>query len=157
MPAIQLSNGQSSRGNREEAQARRKLAAANRQFLIEMGKRLYKERVRLDLTQAEVAKGLWVGAEAYRSYEDGRHPMPYAALMRLPLVLHRPVTYFMGIQEDLGLSDDERRLVDVYRSIHWPEVRQAIWQTVVAQVAVDERLSQAAAQMTEDDAAPPAE
>ncbi len=105
--------------------------------LRRIGKNLYRARAYLDLTQEAVAKAVGASTNAYRSYEDGRHPMPYEVLFRLPDVLRRPVPYFLGVEESCNLSDEERALVDVYRSIRSPEVREAVRRMVSVLVATD--------------------
>ncbi len=122
-------------------------------ILVLIGKRLTQARLYIGLTQGDVAERLGKGEQAYRSYEAGRHPMNVLTLLRLPDVLYRPVEFFLGLQPDEGLNDEERTLVDLWRTIKTPAVREAVERVLVAQVAVDQQLRNA---QTRGGVAPPA-
>lgn len=115
-----------------------------RAILVAIGQRMRKARLCLDMTQAEVAAALHIGEERYSSYEQGRHPMPYDVLFRLSIVLRQPVGFFLGLQGDRGLSDEEQLVVNIYRSIQAPDVREAVRRILIAQAAVDQQLRRAA-------------
>lgn len=112
--------------------------------LVALGQRMRKARLALDMTQAEAAAALRIGEERYSSYEQGRHPMPYDVLLRLPDVLRQPVTFFLGLQQESGLSDEEQMIINVYRSIQAPDVRDAVRRVLIAQATVDQQLRRTA-------------
>lgn len=83
---------------------------------IEIGQRIKSVREAKNLTQEEVGRALGIGRAGYANIEIGRSLIRLEHLMKLPDILHYPITYFLGI--DGELSDEERKLIATYRSLH---------------------------------------
>lgn len=88
-------------------------------FNIAVGKRLYQLRMSEGLTQERMAV-LLTGSrkryESYRSWEDGRHPVPLRILRKAAEAFKRPIGWFYGA-DDSGLSEDELGLVAMFRRV----------------------------------------
>ena len=101
-----------------------------------IGARLRAARESLDISQSEVARRLDVPVVTYGAYERGKTVPSVEMLSRIALILRRPLTYFLGIGPDPGLSEEERRLLSVFRAITLPFSRAMILQ--VAEGALQE-------------------
>lgn len=85
-------------------------------FNVAVGRRLAKLRVSEGLTQERMAEILTGSArryEAYRSWEDGRHPVPLKIMRKAAEIFKRPIGWFYG--SDFELSEDEMGLVSMFR------------------------------------------
>ena len=109
-------------------------------FATVVGKRLREARKALDMQQSEVARALGITMEAYGSYERGWHTSPTDTIGKVPAVLHRPLNFFLGLPDDLKLEEDERMLLETYRSIQSADIRSLVREMVVHQAKADERI-----------------
>lgn len=69
------------------------------------------------MTQAELADHLGVTRALITSLENGRSALTIHHLEELPKILHRPISYFLGLESDCNLSSDEEELLALYRSL----------------------------------------
>lgn len=81
----------------------------------QIGKRLKEARENVQLTQEEVGAALGIGRAAYANIENGRSLLGVDHLLNLPSILHKPVTYFLGINGEL--PPDESEWLELYRSL----------------------------------------
>ena len=111
-------------------------------FLMAFGRRLRAARKAIGLRQREVADLLGVSEGAYRAYENAWARMTVDLVVKLPQTLHRPLLYFFGMaKRDLDLTEEEWAILQGYRAIRSPEVKnlvreiikQGAHQTVVCQ------------------------
>lgn len=94
----------------------------------QIGKRLKEARENMQLTQEEVGAALGIGRAAYANIETGRSLLGVDHLLNLPSILHKPVTYFLGVNGEL--PQDEAEWLEVYRSLT-PDQRQTIFSVVL--------------------------
>jgi transcriptional regulator with XRE-family HTH domain len=78
-------------------------------------KRIKQAREAEGLTQAELADSLGVTRALITSLENGRSTLILKHLEVLPKILHRPISYFLGL--DTNLTADEEELLALYRSL----------------------------------------
>jgi transcriptional regulator with XRE-family HTH domain len=79
-----------------------------------IGNKIKAARLAAELTQEEVAVPLGIGRAAYSNIENGHSLVTVDHLIKLPQILHKPVTYFLGI--DTGnLSAEEAEWLELYR------------------------------------------
>jgi len=81
---------------------------------VQIGKRLRVAREEVQLTQEEMGARLGIGRAGYANIETGRSLISVDHLLKLPGILHKPVTYFLG---DNGPAADEAELLQLYRAI----------------------------------------
>jgi len=90
----------------------------------ELGAKLREFRKGKGLTQEQLAERTGVSFQQIQLYESGRTRMNTDKLQALALAMSIPVAAFFG--EVAPLSSDEKRLLNAFRSISTPEVRQFI-------------------------------
>ena len=78
-----------------------------------IGKTIKVARYSANLTQEEVAAPLGIGRAAYSNIENGHSLITVEHLLKLPEILHRPATYFLGIENNLTV--DEAEWLELYR------------------------------------------
>ncbi len=105
-----------------------------------IGRRLTRARKQAGLTQEQVAAALNISVPTYRHYEKGRHLFPSELLDRLPALLQMPVTFFLGMPDPANLDEDERRLLETYRSIQNEDIRAGILGYAQHQLKIDREL-----------------
>ena len=76
------------------------------------------------VTQEDVAGFLGVSKSDYGHYERMAQPFTVEQLFILSRILGKPVTYFLGL--DTGLREDEADLVEAYRQIDNPLIKEFI-------------------------------
>jgi transcriptional regulator with XRE-family HTH domain len=91
----------------------------NQKTMTDLGK-LAAQRIRdaregAGLTQAELADALGITRAAVTSIENGRSTLTLRNLEELPRILHKPLTFFLGL--DSGLTADEAELLELYRAL----------------------------------------
>lgn len=79
-----------------------------------IGNRIKTARLAAELTQEEVAAPLDIGRAAYSNIENGHSLVTIDHLLKLPHILHKPVTYYLGIDTE-NLSADEAEWLEIYR------------------------------------------
>jgi transcriptional regulator with XRE-family HTH domain len=81
--------------------------------------KLKEARESADLSQDEVAKKLGLSQGAYSDFERGKTRLDVNYLVQLSTILSKPVTWFLGIDDENGrhLAPDEVELLDAYRSL----------------------------------------
>ena len=99
-----------------------------------IGNKIKAARLSADLTQEEVAVPLGIGRAAYSNIENGHSLVTVDHLLKLPKVLHKPVTYFLGIETE-NLAAEEAEWLELYRIL--PEDARALVVTFV-KVAVQQ-------------------
>ena len=88
-----------------------------------IGNKIKAARLAAELTQEEVAAPLGIGRAAYSNIENGHSLVTVDHLLKLPQILHKPVTYFLGIETD-NLSAEEAEWLELYRIL--PEDARAL-------------------------------
>lgn len=88
----------------------------NNSFNRVLAARLKSARDDMRLSQAEVAECLGLNQSAYAHIETGRNALKIEHLVKLPQILYKPVSYFLGLPSN-DLSDDEAELLHLYRSL----------------------------------------
>lgn len=71
-------------------------------------------RLSSGLTQEEVAAPLGIGRAAYSNIENGHSNITIDHLLKLPHILHKPVTYYLGIDTE-NLTAEEMEWLELYR------------------------------------------
>lgn len=88
-------------------------------FLMELakqiGKRIKSAREEARLTQDDVADKLDIGRAQVANIETGRTLITVEHLLKLPQILHYPVGFFLGVQDEL--TTEEMQLLTTYRSL----------------------------------------
>jgi len=79
-----------------------------------IGSKIKVARLAAELTQEEVAAPLGIGRAAYSNIENGHSLVTVDHLLKLPQILHKPVTYFLGIETE-NLSAEEAEWLELYR------------------------------------------
>lgn len=80
-----------------------------------VGRLIRQAREDAGLTQSELGDALGISGNAVTKIENGRSALTLGHLTKLPAILHRPVSYFLGIEFDL--SADEEELLTLYRAL----------------------------------------
>ena len=80
------------------------------------------------LSQEDIARQLGLTDGGYGHYERGRQSFTLEMLFQLGRILGRPVEYFLGL--DTGLTDDEGRLLALYRAAPAGEPRAMVLRLV---------------------------
>jgi transcriptional regulator with XRE-family HTH domain len=91
---------------------------------VKIGKTIKSARLSAGLTQEEVATPLGIGRAAYSNIENGHSLITVDHLLKLPQILHQPVTYFLGIGAG-NLTADEAEWLELYRVLP-PEARDLV-------------------------------
>ena len=78
-----------------------------------IGRRLRSARSHLGLTMADLAERTGITLAQIGSYERGDRQIGIEELLTLAKALGRPVTWFLGIADDL--TPQEREVLDMYR------------------------------------------
>lgn len=86
----------------------------NTSLASQIGKRLKMAREEAQLTQEEMGGRLDIGRAGYANIETGRSLISVDHLVKLPGILHKPVSYFLG---DNSPAADEAYLLELYRAI----------------------------------------
>lgn len=94
----------------------------------EISRRVREARKSAGLSQEEVGEHLGLTRGGYGHYERGRQPFTVEQLFRLSRILGEPVEYFLGL--DTELTSDEKKLLDYYRRIDPPELREVALESV---------------------------
>ncbi len=97
-------------------------------------KRIKQAREAAGLTQGELADYLGVTRALVTSLEAGRSNLTIQHLEILPKILHRPISFFLGLTIE-GLTPDEEELLMFYRSIPSAGPFRRFALSLVAQVA----------------------
>lgn len=84
------------------------------EFYIALGRRIRMARQRRGLTQEELGELLKVAPATVGTYERGDRQIDIETLMLVSKALQRPLSYFLGLPEDL--SEDEKDLIGLYRA-----------------------------------------
>ena len=84
-------------------------------FASNVGKRLRRARVAQHKDRQDVAEALGVTSATLGNWERGDRCIPTEFLPKLPAVLGRPVSHFLGMESDVELSQDEFKLLAAYR------------------------------------------
>ena len=90
----------------------------------QIGKTIKVARLAADLTQEEVAVRLGIGRAAYSNIENGHSLITVDHLLNLPAILHKPLTYFLGIDNE-HLTAEEAEWLELYRLVP-PEVKALV-------------------------------
>ena len=69
------------------------------------------------MTQVELGDYLGLTRDAISKIENGLSNLSLRHLERLPEILGRPVTYFLGLSDQPSLSPDESELLHLYRAL----------------------------------------
>ena len=85
-----------------------------------------------------MAAPLGIGRAAYSNIENGLSLITVDHLLKLPHILHKPVTYFLGIGTE-NLSADEAEWLELYRLLP-PEAKSLV--TTFVKVAVQQGQAQ---------------
>ncbi|MBN1220806.1 MAG: helix-turn-helix transcriptional regulator [Anaerolineae bacterium] len=80
----------------------------------QIGNRIKTARLAAELTQEEVAAPLGIGRAAYSNIENGHSLVTVDHLLKLPAILHKPVTHFLGIETE-NLTPAEAEWLELYR------------------------------------------
>ena len=80
----------------------------------QIGNRIKAARLAADMTQEEMAAPLGIGRAAYSNIENGHSLITVDHLLKLPHILHKPVSYFLDIERET-LSTDEVEWLEIYR------------------------------------------
>lgn len=94
------------------------------------------------LTQAEAAERLRLTEATYRSYELGNSMLPIDVLRKLPGVLERPVSYFLGLPDEPRISDEGREVLWAFESTRLPNLRKSSRDVVLSNLKLDQSLRQ---------------
>jgi transcriptional regulator with XRE-family HTH domain len=86
--------------------------------------RLREARKDANLTQDEVGRALGLSRAGYGHLEDGSRSMTLDDLVKLAKLVGRSPAYLLGLEGDL--TDDEDRLLEVYRAIGSERERKLI-------------------------------
>lgn len=89
-----------------------------------IGNRIKAARLSAGLTQEEVAAPLGIGRAAYSNIENGHSMVTVDHLMKLPHILHKPVTYFLGI-DSAHLTAEEGEWLELFRALP-PEAKELV-------------------------------
>lgn len=89
---------------------------------VEIAARVRAERVRLGLSQADMARGLALSPSGYGHYDRGAQPFSVEQVLHLSTLLGRSVEWILGVRT--ALAEDEERLVVAYRAIDAPALRR---------------------------------
>lgn len=81
----------------------------------EIGKRIRSARQEGGLTQSELGDHLGITKNAVGRIENGFNALTMKNLFELPGILHRPITYFLGLET--SLQTDEEELLLLYRTL----------------------------------------
>jgi transcriptional regulator with XRE-family HTH domain len=112
-------------------------------YALEIGRRLKLARRRAGLDQSEVIAevnrvlGASLGVGTYGHYEAGWTVIPTRMLIVVSKILGMPVPWFLGLPDPAALDDDERHLLEVFRSIESPDIRALLLRVAEAQARTD--------------------
>lgn len=81
-----------------------------------VGKRIRAARLSQNLTQAELGDYLGITRDAVSKIELGNSTLTLQNLEKLPAILDRPISYFLGL-EIPSLSNDESEVIHLYRAL----------------------------------------
>jgi transcriptional regulator with XRE-family HTH domain len=98
-----------------------------------VGRKLKQAREALKLSQAEAAERIGVTQEAYGAWERGVRLMPTNYLPELQRALNQPPLWFLDLGDWEGLTDEELLLVQTFRGIRTPAIRQHALEVLAAQ------------------------
>ncbi len=90
--------------------------------MTKLSKRIREARVKVRLSQSELAKAIGVSDKAISSYEQSRTVPPFAKLRKIAEYTHHPLTYFTeqeGVEADIT-----SRLVSIERELE--EIRKLL-------------------------------
>ena len=90
-----------------------------------IGKAIKAARLSAGLTQEEVAVPLGIGRAAYSNIENGYSNITIDHLLKLPYILHKPVTYYLDIDTE-NLTAEEVEWLELYRILP-PDVRALVF------------------------------
>lgn len=93
---------------------------------VEWGKRVVAAMDSVGLTQRETARLLGMDENTFGGAIRGYHRFQLEIIPRLAEVLHRPISYFFGLPDPRGLSDEEQILVEIFRAYQRPIMREAL-------------------------------
>ena len=79
--------------------------------------RLKSARDDLGLNQADVAEVLEIKRNAYSQIETGRNSLSVEHLVKLPSILGKPTTWFLGLPVTPDLTKAESELLLLYREL----------------------------------------
>jgi transcriptional regulator with XRE-family HTH domain len=113
-----------------------------------IGNRIKAARLSANLTQEEVAAPLGIGRAAYSNIENGHSMVTVDHLLKLPQILHKPVTYFLGINST-HLTAEEGEWLELFRALP-AEVKELVVGFV--KVAVQQAKERKQANLLTDDA-----
>lgn len=82
-----------------------------------ISQRLISAREENGLSQREMAESLGLSHVGYGAFERGRTLPSIDYLMEIARITHKPITYFLGIDND-RLSTDEAELLELYRVLN---------------------------------------
>jgi len=80
-----------------------------------IGNRIRKRREAMGLTQSDVGDHLGLTKNAVGKIESGYSALTLKNLFALPLVLHRPIEYFLGL--DTALTENEQEMLPYFREL----------------------------------------
>lgn len=81
---------------------------------VAIGKRIRAARLKAGLTQQDVADQLKLTNVGFGAFERGDRQISVEYLVAIADILGHPVTYFLGIPEEL--TTDEKDLIRLYRA-----------------------------------------
>lgn len=87
------------------------------------------------LSRKEVAKALNLEEQSYGHYERGRFAFTVEQLLILSRVLRRPLTWLVGLPTEL--TEEEERLVHLWRTVENPVIRRLIVKQLQDAVAIE--------------------
>jgi len=97
--------------------------AKGESFAKRVGRRMRIAREAMGLQQGDVASAMRAKEDTYGSWERGYRLITTDRIPDLCRVLRRPPQYFLGLPDSQELGDDERFLLELFRSIAHPAVK----------------------------------
>lgn len=86
----------------------------------QIGNRIRTARIEKRITQEEAGKVLGIGRAGYANIENGRSLITVEHLLKLPPILGRPVTYFLGLESPTSVPVSDSAKIDAI----WKAVQQ---------------------------------
>ena len=79
--------------------------------------RLRQAREAIGLSQDDVAEFLGIKQSAYSQIERGQNAIKIEHLLKLPVILRRPVSWFLNLPGEDTLTPDEAELIALWRAL----------------------------------------
>jgi transcriptional regulator with XRE-family HTH domain len=106
---------------------RRTRGREDKQYMRRLGERIAQAREALGLDQADVAAQLGVNVNTYGSWERAYRLIPLTDFVRLCRALHQRPAQLLGMDKPAEPHEEEERtLLDIYRSIRSGRLRRRV-------------------------------